>query len=164
MNFVYKKISKTTFHLINNEQIIINILNTYIPFGLDNKSEKYIINFSINNKTKEGIEVINIIEEIEKYFQSLDFIIDTNDEKLLLSNKQFVSSIKQNKNFYPLLKTYIKKNNNNIITNIIKKKSLGTIYDIQPKIKCDTIINLGSLWYNENSYGLLWFIKEININ
>lgn len=161
MDFVYKKISKNTYHLINKDPIKLELPISYIPFGLDNTNNKYAICFSINNKNKEGLEVLNIIEEVEKYFQSLDFIIDTDKEKILLSNKKFVSNIKQNKNFYPNIKTFIRKINNNINTKIFNKNSLGTIFDIQPKMKCTGIIELGTLWYTNDTYGLLWYINEI---
>jgi hypothetical protein len=164
MDFVYKKISKNTYHLISDEIIKLDLPDSYIPFGLDNSNDKYVLSFSINNKTNDGKELLHVIDEIDKYFQSLDFIVDLDKEKIMFSNKQFVSSVKQNQNFYPIFRTHLKKNNNQIVTKIYNQKSLGTIFDIKPKMKCSGIIELGSLWYNDNSYGLIWYVKELRLN
>ncbi len=162
MDFLYKKISKNTYYLISKEPIKLDLPDSYIPFGLDN--DKYILTFSINNKTSDGKELLAVIEEIDKYFQSLDFIVDLDKEKIMFSNKQFVSSIKQNQNYYPIFRTHLKKNNNQIVTKIYNQKSFGTIFDIKSKMKCSGIIELCSLWYNDTSYGLIWYVKELKLN
>lgn len=164
MDFVYKKISKNTYHLISKEPIKLDLSNSYIPFGLDTSNDKYVLSFSINNKSDGGKELLTVIDEIDKYFQSLDFIVDLDKEKIMMSNKQFVSSVKQNQNFYPIFRTHLKKNNNQIVTKIYNQKSLGTIFDIKPKMKCDGTIELGSLWYNDTSYGLIWYVKDVQLN
>jgi hypothetical protein len=163
MDFVYKKISKNTYHLISNNPIKLDLPTSYVPFGLDDKNNKFVICFSINNKSQEGLELLDVIDEVEKYFQGLDFIVDTDKEKIMFSNKQFVSNIKQNQNFYPIFRTHIKKINNQFNTKVIKNNSLGTIYDIKSKMKCNGVIELGSLWYNDTTYGLLWYINEITL-
>jgi hypothetical protein len=163
MDFLYKKISNNSFHIISSESIIYKLPISAIPFGISNNDNKYVINLSINNKNDFGSTFLDNINQIETYFQGLDFIVDNDNNKILLSNKKFCSCIKQNNDFFPLFRSHIKKNKNMIITKFFINTKPITIFDIKPKSKCKGEIELGSLWFNNDSYGLIWFIRELDI-
>ncbi len=161
MDFLYKKISSNTFHIINDKTYQLPISS--LPFGLKTDNDKYTLTFSINENHIYGKQFLDKINEIDKYFLGLDFVMNDLGEKVLLSNKKFSPSIKQNNPYPPLFKTYIKKSKNTVITKIYGKTKLATIFDIQPKDKSKGVVELGSLWFNNNSYGLLWFMTEIEM-
>jgi len=151
MNLDIVKISEKCYKLyklINNKRdtIILNLENIKSPFGLEKYKNVYYINWEID------IDIMKILNKIE---DEIKIKINNND----IINYQFISNIKEKKNFIPLLKTRIRQIKNKFIIN-----SNESLFDIKYNSELNISIEIDSIWINQklNTWGLLWITSDIN--
>lgn len=125
------------------------------PFGVENYNYKYVVNLEFFEKDKNN-EMYNFYVNI----LSLDKFIQEKVRK----KKQYLSCIKPRNKFNPLLRVYLKKHGRIIQTEFYKmngdKKEMILMSDIKGH-KCKAIIETGSIWENDNNYGIILILKEI---
>ena len=144
-----------------------------IPFGIEKYFFKDIINLEFLNYEKDNIckNFYSLICQIDNFMSKILWNNKFQNELGLednfineLKNKKYLSCIKiRPNNFDPLLRTHLSKKGNQINTqffteDIDKKKSLININNLEKKIGY-FVIELSSLWINNDNYGLTWIIK-----
>lgn len=132
----------------NNDykKIIINLNNCYIPFGLEEYNDKFILNFEIGNNK----EFYNLILKLE------------NEINNLLENSFNVKSVLNKRDKYDTLcKGHILKNRNKIITKFIKDKSELSIFSLEKGKNYNLELELSGIWIYKNNAG--YYINIINI-
>ncbi len=144
-----------------------------IPFGIEKYFFKDIVNleflnFENNNYCKNFYSIICQIDSfMSKLSWNNSFQKELNlDDNLLneLKNKNYVSCLKTRPNNYdPLLRTHLSKKGSQIVTqffteDINKRKSFINNNELEKKIGY-FVIELGSLWINNDNYGLTWILK-----
>jgi hypothetical protein len=145
--------------LDNAKKITISLKNINIPFGVELYKNKKVINIEINDKDSNDLynECIEILS-FEKYLSEKKFNNQfniTND----VMEKQYYHNIRQSLKGY-IIRCYIE---NAKIYTIQNDYEILINDDCLKNTKCDVILELGNLWINEINYGIIWYIKEIQI-
>ena len=125
--------------------------NIFLPFGLEEYNNKYIINFELNDN-----------KEFENYIRKLE----KNINNLIDEDSEIKSVFKKKENYNLLCKSYIKKNKNKFITiykNLEDKDE--TLFNIKKNKNYDIELEISGIWKFNNLTGLYINIISIkNIN
>ena len=112
-----------------------------------------IINIEINNKKlNEHHNVYSLISQLENFISDLD-IKD-------VVNKTYHTNIRESMEGY-IIRNYINETikiytkHNNSIINISNQNIKNTI--------CNVELELGILWITDDKFGILWYLKEIEL-
>ncbi len=135
------------------------------PFAVEKYKGKLILNLEMIDyiNDKEMNQFYHHMIEMDKFFAELDLIEnddhDTHDTNL--KSKRYTSIIRQRGKYPPQLRTHLKKGKNMVITKYYEGKEEKSIFDIEKgqKIKC--ILEIGSIWIYNNSYGLVISVQRI---
>lgn len=156
INLKFIKINDNLYRIINLETFKLN--NIYIPF----KISKFYNNYYLNLEFDENTDFINYYENLEKYICNLENInLDVKKDNL-----DFYSNIKVNtyKNKeYKQIRTQLQKTKNKIITNYKINNLENNIFNLVEKKKYNFEIIIYGLWIKNNKYGLIIYIKNINL-
>jgi hypothetical protein len=162
--FIYKEMMK---------EIIFNTPKLNIPFGIEDYNNKKIVNLEFKN-IESNNNIYNLysnIKNVELFFENLienSKIINRDLPNNLLNdikNKQFISCIKEKKNFDPLFRTHLKKIKKKYLTNFKNKNNNEEIiYSNIKKMNGIFSICLKSLWISNESYGLIWNLQSGKLN
>lgn len=136
----------------NTKPIRLFINNIVIPFGLEEYKNKYIINFEINDTSKEFENFIrNLERNIPEYIENEDI-----DIKSVFYKKQ---------NFPLMCRGNIKMNRNKFITiyrnNENKEMSL---FDLKKKLTYDLELEVSGIWKYRNTSGIYINIISLKDN
>lgn len=148
---ILKSKSKSFNHLMikdNNDykNIRVNLKNCFIPFGLEEYNNKYVLNFEIG-KNKE---FNNLIIKLESEMNNL------------LDNSFNVKSVLSKKENYDILcKGHIIKNRNKIITKFLKDKNELSIFNLEKGKTYNLEIEISGIWIYKDNAG--YYINIINI-
>ena len=152
-----KSYTKYIFHLENMKS----------PFGIEKYNFKEIVNFEFTNH-KENNEMFNqvsLIKQLDSFMKNInnnELENSINPVTEDITDKQYMSCLKEKRNFDPLIRVHLKKKSKNTITNFYCKHKNSNIYDIKNKI-CNITLELGDLWINEYNYGLVIYMSDIEI-
>ena len=138
-----------------NRVITIKLTGMKIPFGVEKYGYKELINFEFLNKDKynNSLNNYNKIKQIDSYFRGLK---DFND-------KYYKSCIKERDDYDPLLRVHLKKRGKNILTTIQSKNNTPvSVYELKNALCCIEL-ELQSLWTTDDSFGLLFCVKNIKL-
>jgi len=132
----------------NNDykKIRINLKDCFIPFGLEEYNDKYVLNFEIG-KNKEFKEMIMKLER-----EVNNLLENTFDVKSVLSKRE---------NYDILCKGHIVKNRNKIITKFIKDGNELSIFDLDKGNTYNLELEISGIWIYKNNAG--YYINIINI-
>lgn len=150
----------------NKKKPVIYLEKVYIPFGVEKYNGKSIVNIEINPK-KNNIHYnyYSIITEFEEEFKKKDTITY---KKLLtdIENKGYYPNIRESKsgyiirsNIFTIPEIYCKITGKDKTQSIKQKMNIKDIN----KVKANIELELGSLWVNQNNYGIMWYVKKIEV-
>ena len=152
-NLIIDKERKGSYLLYSREgnewnEIIFTIPNVRTPFGIETYNNKRVINIEFTNKDKNN-DVHNFYSELMGYEELFRNQIQIDD--LETYDKEFVSSIRQNGKFLPLIRV-----------NITKDTKLS-INGCEPKSFITGEIRLKKIWCWNNKWGLYFDAKSIDV-
>jgi len=154
--------SKLFFILLCDNSIIkINIAQCNIPFGIENFSNKNILNIELLNTNNAHHNILSKIQALESAISTHSYIAEIN-VKQNLSNKIFNKSLKESKLGF-LLRTHPKTN----MEIYIKKKDQSKMFIEKSNIINTTSnveIYLKGIWVNDTSYGIYWGVDYVEIS
>ena len=139
-----------------NGSIKIKMNNVYVPFGYESYNGKYILNFEINpEKNNYHYNLYAYLKAFEDEMKDINKIrIDD------ISGKEYFASIKESKAGY-MMRAYI--SGNTEIYGYNKGEKILLTSDNIKNFFCNIELELGSLWINKNMYGVLWYVKKIEV-
>ncbi len=167
-NLTFKKTKNSAKKILNylvlsqKKKIKIILKSVLIPFGYEFFNGHNILNVEINpNKNNEHYNMyvcINRFEDIFKILYDSDYCPE--NLKQDIENKGYYNNMRESKEGYIIRcyvigmpKIYTKNGGNEIL--LTHKDVKNTVSNIE--------IDFGILWISENNYGILWYIKEIEI-
>lgn len=151
-----KKINDNLFKIINIKKIIFK--NILIPFKISEYNKKFYLNIEIYHDDSKNNEMLDYYKNIERLVYNLKGI-----EDISFNNLNYLSNLKTKnyKNKYlDLLKVQISKSKNTILTKY--NNGNKSIFDLIPQKRYNCEIEISILWVNNNNYGIL--LKLLNIN
>lgn len=154
----YKK-SFIPFDIETERKCIISLKNVILPFGYELYNKKYILNMEIYpNKSNDHHNIYSILSAFERNFvdKTINDINLTNE----VDGKGFYSNLKETIKGY-MLRTFVY-GHPEIFMMIKNFKSSLTSNDIKCT-KCNVDLEFGVVWITENSYGLGWNVKKIEV-
>ena len=128
------------------KDILFNFENMKLPFGIENYNNKRIVNLEFSNKDDNNYmyNLYSTLKGMENKISTDNYI----ENNLDLNGKEFVSCIRQNGKFDPLIRVNVT-NDVNIVDDIKKQQVVSGC------------IRLKKIWIWNNKWGL-WF-DVINI-
>lgn len=146
-----------------NSRIKLKTSLLYVPFGVEKFYSKYIMNLSFHNldTNNDTHNFYSSMLDIDTFFMNIKEMDIPTDIKLLIGNKMYVSCIRVSDGYKPLLRTHIKIIKKKIITKFISHNDPELCIsekNIKNK-KGYFTIELGGLWINNDSYGLIWYLN-----
>ena len=132
----------------NNDykNLVINLKDCIIPFGLEEYNGKYILNFEIGKNKEFNDLILKLESEINN----------------LLENSFSIKSVLSKRDNYDILcKGHIKKNRNKIITKFIKDKNELSIFSLEKGKSYNLELEISGIWIYKNNAG--YYINIINI-
>jgi hypothetical protein len=171
-NLYFKKVKNTlnikNYMILNkdNHRHKIILKNINIPFGPEKYNNSTILNIEIDPK-KDNIHY-NYKAIIQGFENELSKINNFYDKKLIvdIENKGYYPNLRESKIGYivrtciftpPEVYGYITGRDKSV--KIKNKMSMQDVCNIKANIE----LELGSLWINENNYGITWYVKSIEI-
>ena len=132
----------------NNDykNLVINLKNCLVPFGLEEYNGKYVLNF----ETGKNNDFNKLIEKLESEMNNL--LENSFDLKSVLSKRE---------GYNILCKGHIKKNRNKIITKYIKDKNELSIFSLEKGKTYNLELEISGIWTYKNNAG--YYINIINI-
>ena len=129
-------------------QIIINNLNSHLPFGVEKYNDKILLNIELLD-SNENNNIISIIESIENFIAKK------------FPNLGLSSSVKKSKLGH-IIRTHFLKNTECYILKKNQEKML--IDEINLKLS-DSEINLviKGIWTNDHNYGLYIVVNSVKV-
>ena len=154
---------------VNNKKILFKLENILIPFGIEIEpfKNKPIVNLEINptlsNKHYNSFVYFSTFDESFK--NNVDTIDNLKKFPFFMNiiNKQFNSNIKKSKIVNCHIIRACLTNSTKIFTLINNYEVLLTSNDTK-NTNCNVLLELNLLWISDDMYGLLWLVKEIQVN
>ena len=153
-NLIVKK-EKKDFYQINikdensYKNLVLDVKNVYLPFGLEEYKNKYIINFEIDN---EG--------EVYKLFRLLESKIN----ELIELDIELKSVFHKKPKYNLLCKAHLKMNRNLFITKYFVNGKETSIFEIEKKKKYNLELEVSGIWTYKKSGGIYLNLKSISTN
>lgn len=159
----YKKTKETlnfkkNYIIFNDigKRVSLKLNKVNLPFGIESYNGKSILNIQIiPESSNEHYNLYSAIAGLEKQFSKIEKFVD----------KKITDDIDE-KGYYPnmrddrvgnIIRTYIFTQ-----PNVFSSLGKMTLADTK-KVKANVEIELGSIWITENNYGILWYVKSIEI-
>lgn len=150
-----------------NKKHTIILEDIDIPFGVETYEKKHILNIEINpKKNNQQYNYFAIISHFEKELASSENI---KYEKLArdIEGKGYYPNMRESKGGY-IIRTHIFNTPEVFAMVSGKDKSIKNIKDKRSmldvtKIRANVELELGTFWVNDNNYGYLWYVKQIEV-
>ena len=153
-NLILKK-EKKDFYQINIKDensfknLVLDVKNVYLPFGLEQYNNKYCINFEIDNE-KEVYKLLRLLES------KINELIEVDIE---------LKSVFHKKPKYNLLcKAHLKMNRNLFITKYFVNSKETSIFELEKKKKYNLELEVSGIWTYKKSGGIYLNLKSISTN
>jgi hypothetical protein len=154
-NIIIKE-GKKNFYQINIKEgeeyknLVINLKECYLPFGLETYNTNYLINFEVDKST----EFIKLVRELES---NLGDLIENTDLEL--------KSVFHKKPKYNLLcKAHLKSNKNMVITKYNINNNEISVFEIVKCKKYNLEVEISGIWIYKDTFGLYIHINRISTN
>jgi len=139
----------------------LTINNIHIPFGLEQYNGQHIINIELYPAT--NLEHRNAYEQIKLFENYLETISNTSCIQQLkddVKNKTYHHNISESK-CGVMLRTHIfgKPKVYAIVSGFETELMMSNI----KKTTSNIVIDFGIVWITESTYGILWYLREINV-
>ena len=161
----FKTKSKNKINYVINHKsknITLKIKKIFIPFGIEKYNNQNILNIEIvPENSNHHFNIYNNIDNLEKKIKNLpEDNFCSNELKNDIDGKEYHKNIKKRENSY-LIRTYI----------IGHPKIFRNIGGFEMELSANNItktisnveLELGILWTTEEEYGILWYVREIEI-
>ena len=125
----------------------------YVPFGLENYKKTYSMNLQFRH-IKENSEMQDFLEFKKLFKQKLI-------NKLNINEEEFITQVKYNNKYDPMLMTKFLVKSDNIVCNVKNNNEYLNIYDIGQKFYCKCLIYIDKVWYFRGRYSYKLKIKEL---
>jgi len=138
------------------KRISLKLNKVNIPFGVESYNGKSILNIEIiPESSNDHYNLFSAISGLEKQFAKIDKFTD---KKVIedIEDKGYYQNMK-NSRTGNIIRTYIFTQ-----PNVFSSLGKMTLADTK-KVKANVEIELGSMWITENNYGILWYVKSIEI-
>jgi hypothetical protein len=167
-SFIFKRNKTTGNYSIydnNSKRIQLTINNVFLPFGLETYNDSDVLNLQLSDKNNYQHNNIIILKDID---DKLELLADENPYLTLddleyyhiLREDVYKKDKKDKKDIKKyLMRSYLKKG-----VSITHKQLFGTYDKRNLKSKfCNIVIELGSLWKNDKSYGCTIYVSSIKV-
>ena len=159
----YKKAKETmgfkkTYIISNNKgkRPILKINKVNLPFGVESFNGKSILNVEIiPESSNEHYNTYSAILGLEKQFSKYDNF-EYEPLKEDIDEKGYYQNIKESK-IGNMIRTHIF-----APPSVFCSMGKMTLADVN-NVKANVEIELGSIWINQNNYGILWYVKSIEV-
>jgi len=145
------------------EKYTIKLENMLCRFGIEKYNSKKIVNLEFNEykKNNKMLNQFNDIKQMDNFMKNINLY---NDSYILsdLEDKQYLSCLREKKNYNPLIRLHIKEKSKNILTNFTSRIDNVNLSDIKGRV-CNVTFEIGDLWINEYNYGLILYITDIEV-
>jgi len=159
LSFTKNKTNTYNIFLIKNNRptkIKINTPTMFSPFGIESYNNKLIMNLEFYN-----IDSNNQMYNFFSYIKTLDNILTTNPPQEL-TNKTYISCIKERNN-NPLLRIHLRVIKTNIITAITDYDNKYVTTDSVKNKKIQGELEIGTLWYTDETYGIIIYANSCKL-
>ena len=147
---------KTYIPSYRGKKPILILKNVLLPFGIEIFNKKKILNIEINPKA--GNNHYNIYSLINNFEKNMA-------DKTKFKNNDLCNDI-DGKGYYQNMRK-------SVLGYIIRTHLFGTpnvhsfigqmtLNDIT-KVRANILIEFGCVWINENNYGIIWYVKDIEV-
>lgn len=163
---VKKSNTKDTIHYLalhKDKKIKFTIKKAKIPFGYEAFNNHTILNIEINpKKNNDHYNIYTTLSNVEKIIKELPFNKYSSEVlKADLEGKGYYPNMRESTNGY-IIRTYVM-SPPNIYAKVGNYEMAMTSSDIKNTIST-VIIELGIVWITDHNYGILWALKDIEIN
>lgn len=160
-NVIFTRVASNKYDVLckkpdgSAKKIFINTPVIYIPFGIEEYKNKFILNIEFYH-----IESNNSMYNFYSYIKSLENKVATTNIPEI-QNKTFVSCIKERNNSNPLLRLHIRHVKNNISTDIKNEDGSYLLSGDVSLKKAECCISVSHVWITDTSFGLLFYVTKI---
>ena len=152
---IFLDIKNNFLNIRDNDNKIIKFKTPYMkcPFGLENEYNKFLIKLEFTNLNND-IEMNNFYTQIKNFFKELS---EYETEKNLIDN------IRISNKYDPIMKFYLPFRYDKFEDDFYKNNNLVTSKEISNNCFISLDIEIPSIWYLKNKFGLNIKVNKINI-
>jgi hypothetical protein len=137
----------------------IKLEKVFLPFGAEYYNKKQILNIEIYpNKNNTHNNLYSLLLALEQEFS--DKLVHNYELKNDIAELKYYSFLKNNSNNVHI-RTYMSPNPN--IYTIIGKFKEPIMQSSIKGTYCNIEMELGTLWMNDTNFGVIWYVKDIQI-
>jgi hypothetical protein len=153
MKFLEKK--NNFLKILDNNNKIIKLKTPFMkcPFGLEYEYNKYLIKLEFTD-LKNNLEMTELYNKFKSYFNEI-----TEFE----TKKNLIDNIRTSSKYDPIMKFFLPFRYDKFEVDFYKNNELVTSKEICEKSYLSLEIEIPSLWYYKNNFGLNINIKKIYI-
>jgi hypothetical protein len=144
----------------NTEKIKIKMDKVFLPFGVEIYNKRQILNIEIypkkNNNHNNIHSMLFAFEQEFGDLNNIDWYV-----KQELDNISYHSFLKSNGYGGNHIRSYMSPNPE-IFTMMGKYKQILSSKDLKG-VYCNVELELGTFWINELHYGIIWYVKSIQV-
>lgn len=135
----------------NSGPLIIDAPKMYIPFGLEQEYNNYIIKLQFNRKNKDTIEFYNFLDRLESRL------------KILLDSDELKTQLRPGGKYDPLLITKIQRNKDKLQIDVKNNDEFINIFKIEKKINAKSQIMIDTIFKKKDQYFYKIKLKKLFI-
>ena len=135
----------------NSGPLIIDAPKMYIPFGLEQEYNNYIIKLQFNRKNKDTIEFYNFLDRLESRL------------KILLDSDELKTQLRPGGKYDPLLITKIQRNKDKLQIDVKNNDEFINIFKIDKKINAKSQIMIDTIFKKNQQYFYKIKLKKLFI-
>lgn len=138
----------------------IKLEKVFLPFGVEFYNKKQILNIELYpNKNNVHNNLYSLFLALEKEFS--DKIIHNYELKNDIENLKYHSFLKQNSNSSFHIRTYMSPNPD--VYTFIGKFKENVMQSSLKGTYCNIELELGTLWMNPTNFGIILYVRDIQI-
>ena len=158
-SLIFKK-TKTNYVIYNsfNKKHQIKLNNVFIPFGMEKYGKLFILNIELNpTDNNTHYNYYSILSQFEEDLKNKQF----NNQQLIndLNGKDYSCNLRNSK-CGNIIRTHVSgfPKSSSIVNGI---KCEYESRNIKKASRINVILELGTIWISDNSYGFSWNVKEL---
>ena len=128
----------------------------YVPFGIENYKTSYSMNLQFRN-----IKNDSNLQDFLEFIQNLE--INLKKKLKLNDDSQFISQLKYNSKYDPMLMTKFIYKFNKFECDVRNKEEYLNILNLDKNFNCKCLLYLDKIWLFKGKYSYKLKVKEINI-
>jgi hypothetical protein len=124
----------------NSGPLIIDAPKMYIPFGLEQEYNNYIIKLQFSRKNKDTIEFYNFLDRLESRL------------KILLDSDELKTQLRPGGKYDPLLLTKIQRNKDKLQIEVTEDNENINIFKLEKKVYAKSQIMIDTIFKKNNQF------------